>query len=207
VVEFNMQDFKGARDQYVEDVRDRDSLASRVEELKIQKAGLEVKLQDADSARTIHQIVAQKTLANLEFHISALASTALCSVDPTWPEFVARVEIRRNQVEVDLLFKEFGVEQRPAESSGFGTMDVAGYALRPTLWSLDKTRECFIHDEPFRDVSPDRQYLVSQMIKMVADKLKLQLLMVSHADDINVAADRTFYVVKDGKYSLVEEEE
>lgn len=207
MVEFNMQDFKDARDQYTDDVRERDALESKLEELKIQRAGLEVKLQDAESARTVHQIVAQKTLANLEFHISTLTSTALCAVDPSWPEFIGRVEIRRNQIEVDLLFKEHGVEQRPADSSGFGTMDVAGYALRPTLWTLDKTRETFIHDEPFRDVSPDLQYLVSQMVKMTTDKLKLQVLMVSHADDISVAADKTFYVVKEGKYSLVEEEE
>jgi len=207
VVDFNMQDFKGARDQYVNDVRDRDSLKTKLEDLKETKGVLEAKLRDAESARTIHQIVAQKTLANLEFHISTLTSTALCSVDPTWPEFIARMETRRNQTETDLLFKEFGVEQRPLESSGFGTCDVAGYALRPTLWSLNKTRESFIHDEPFRDVSPDLQHRVSPVIKMVADKLKLQILMVSHADDINVAADRTFYVSKEGKYSLVEEEE
>jgi len=207
MTEFNMQDFKVARDRYVDDVRERDNLTTKLKGLKEQKEELDEKLRDAEAARTIHQIVAQKTLANLEFHISALTSTALCSVDPSWPEFVARMEIRRNQTEADLLFKEFGVEQSPLESSGHGACDVTSYALRPTLWSLNKTRETFIQDEPFRNVSPDLQYRVSQMIKMVADKLKLQILMVSHADDINVSADRTFYVSKEGKYSLVEEEE
>ena len=207
MVDFNMQAFKDARDQYTDDLRERDVLKLKLEDLKERKEELEEKLRDAESARTVHQIVAQKTLGNLEFHISALTSTALCSVDPNWPEFVARMETRRNQTEADLLFKEHDVEQRPLDSSGHGACDIAGYSLRPTLWSLNKTRPTFIQDEPFRNVSPDLQYKVSQMVKMVAAKLELQILMVSHADDINVAADRTFYVSKEGKYSLVEEEE
>jgi len=176
-------------------------------DLRAEKKAIETNRENAEAAREIIQIVAQKTLSSLEFRVSNLVTIALASVDRTFPEFVARMVTRRNQTETDLLFKEYGTEQKPLKSSGHGACDVSAFALRPTFWSLNKTRPTFVLDEPFRNVSPDLQYKVSEMIKMISDKLGLQILMVSHAENINLAADKTFYTRKEGKYSIVEEEE
>ena len=42
------------------------------------------------------------------------------------------------------------------------------------------------------------------MVKMVSRRVKLQIIMISHQDDINIAADRTFLNVKKGGKSEVE---
>ena len=183
-----------------------DMLTNKHKSLLIEKESLEQTLSDAEKAREVIQIVAQKTLQNLEYHISNLVTVALSAVFPDPPEFVAKISIRRNQTEVDLLFKEYDQEQKPLDSAGYGAVDVASYALRISFWSLKKTRPVMILDEPFKFVSPDLQSKVSEMVRMISDKLGIQHIMVSHQEDININANKTFLIEKVGKKSTVKEE-
>jgi ABC-type lipoprotein export system ATPase subunit len=43
------------------------------------------------------------------------------------------------------------------------------------------------------------------MLKMVSEKLGVQIIMVSHQEDINIAADKTFLAKKEGKITVLEE--
>ena len=207
-----MEDFEKIIKQFESDKLTRDMLKKTYDDLCESKKSLKTRLDDAESARIVIQRVAKKILSNLEFHISNLVTIALASVSDEWPEFIARVENRRNQTEIDLLFKEFGVEQKPLKSSGFGAVNVAAFTLRPSFWKLKKrllgstTRPVFLLDEPFRDVSPGLQEKVSKMVKMISE-LGIQFLIISHADDIHLAADKTFNVTKSGKISSIEEVE
>jgi len=74
-----------------------------------------------------------------------------------------------------------------------------------TFWSLNKNRPSFALDEPFRNVSPDLQHKVSDMLRMVSEKLGVQIIMVSHQEDINISADKTFLTRKEGKVTILEE--
>ncbi len=198
--------FQAIVEKFKEDKKARDSLITKYDELETSKESLETKLEDAENARAIIQIVSKETLSNLEFRVSNLVTLALSSVSFDFPEFIARVENRRNQTEVDLLFKEHDVEQSPLGSSGFGACDITGFALRPSFWSLKKNRPFMALDEPFRNVSPSFQHKVSEMITMISKKLGIQFLIVSHADDINISADKTFFFEKVGKITHVKEE-
>ena len=165
---------------------------------------LEQAFVDTEKARIVFQTIAQITLQKLEYHISNLATLALKSVNPDFPELVATITIRRNQTELDLLFKEHDKEQKPMESAGFGAVNILCYALRITFWSLNKTRNVMILDEPTRDLSPDLQHKASEMFNMIIDKYKIQHIIVSHADNLNYAADKTFLVTKENKISKIE---
>ncbi|MHA2047664.1 MAG: ATP-binding cassette domain-containing protein [Candidatus Thorarchaeota archaeon] len=156
-------------------------------------------------ARIIIQTVAQETQQNLEYHLSDLVTTALHSVFPDDIKFVVKIEIRRGKTECDLLFEEFEKQYKPLEGSGFGPVDVASFALRICFWSLKKNRPTLILDEPFRNVSPDLQHKVSDMVKKLSEKLGIQIIMVSHAEEINMAADRTFTSEKRGKVTSIKE--
>jgi len=205
-----LEDFEKIIKQFESDKLTRDTLKKTYDDLCASKKSLETRLEDAESARIVIQRVAKKILSNLEFSISNLVTIALSSVSDEWPEFVAKVENRRNQTEIDLLFKEFDVEQKPLKSSGFGSVNVAAFTLRPSFWKLKKqllgstTRPVFLLDEPFRDVSPGLQGKVSKMVKMISE-LGIQFLIISHAEDIHIAADKTFIVTKNGKISSIEE--
>jgi len=206
MVDFDLGEFTNAKEKFSDDKIERDSLKTKIQNLKKEKIFLEERLLDAEEVRQIIQIVSKKTLANLEFRISNLVTFALASVFPNPPEFVASIETRRNQTEVDMLFKEGDREQAPLDSDGGGAADISAFALRPTFWTLDKTRPTFLLDEPFRNVSPNFQNKVSQMLTRISEELGIQIIMVSHAEDINMAADKTFRVRKEDGISIVEEE-
>src|SRR5512137_1962425 len=166
---------------------------------------LRFRLYTGQSALAIIQAVAQETQKSLEYHISSLVSTALASVWENAPKFKAEISIRRKQTECDLHFVEFEEESKPIDSAGGGPLDVTSFALRVSFWSLSLTRRrrTFILDEPFKFVSPDLQHKISDMLKMLSEKLNLQIIMISHAEEINYSADRTFLITKEGQLSRV----
>lgn len=180
-------------------------LQRKKKEIKEDLSYAKTRAEGMKKARIVIQTVAQETQKNLEYHLSDLVTTALRSVFPDEINFIVKIEIRRGKTECDLLFEEFGKQYKPIEGSGFGPVDVASFALRICFWSLKTNRHTFILDEPFRNVSPDLQHKVSAMVKELSRKLGIQIIMVSHQEEINVAADKTWVTEKIGKVTQVKE--
>lgn len=158
---------------------------------------------DCLQARTVLQSIAKQTQSKLEFHISGLVTTALAAVFDEPYEFIARFVEKRNRTECDLIFRKNGRECDPFSASGGGVIDVASFALRVSVWSIKKTRNILILDEPFKFVSVDLQPKCSEMMKELSKRLKLQMLMVSHLPNIINAADCVIYVKQEKGVSSV----
>jgi DNA repair ATPase RecN len=194
---FDPQQLYGAR-QYLDDMKaELSHLQRREEETKQDLAYVKHRAEAMKKARIVIQIVAQETQKNLEYHLTLPVTDAVAHVFPDdGITFIARIEARRGKTECDLLFEEGGNEYKPLKGSGYGAVNVACFILRICFWGLKKNRPTFILDEPFRDVSPDLQYKVSEMVKRISEKLGIQIIMVSHAEEINVAANKTFVTEK-----------
>ena len=201
----NQEEFDKIKDSFRDLQARRNLLQEQLLDLEEQHQQLMDRADYGEKARIIFQTVAKKTQSNLEYHISKLVTTALSSVVPDNIEFVVRFEERRNKTECDLLFKEYGVEYKPMDGAGFGSVDIAAFALRIAFWSLKKNRATMVLDEPFRNVSPDLQHKVSDMLQMISNELNIQIIMVSHQEDVNLSADKTFVTMKKGKFSDVRE--
>lgn len=184
----------------------RDLLRKQLDQEKEKVNSLTARLGYGEKARLVIQQVAQDTQKNLEYRISNLTTTALHSVSPHWPEFVAVFTPRRGKTECDLSFKEYDILEKPVDSAGGGPLDVSSFSLKITYWNLNSNRPTFILDEPFKFVSPGLQHKISDMLKMLSDRLGIQIIMVSHAEEVNYSADKTFLVNKIDKISKVKEE-
>lgn len=149
-----------------------------------------------EEAQAILILVAQATMEELKFHIENLVTLALSSVFDDPYEFEAEFVQRRNQTEVDLFFVRDGERISPLSASGGGTVDVASFALRVSLWSLQqkKTRPVFILDEPFSRISSVYQQKASEMMKAVSEKLGLQIIAITHNETLTEAADKVIKV-------------
>ena len=109
-------------------------------------------LRNAEKAQVIIQLTAQSTQDELRYQLSELPKLALQSVFEDPYDFEVSFEIKRSKVEVDFWFVREGARINPKDNSGLGSVDIAGLALRPALWSLrsPRNRASIWLDEPFK---------------------------------------------------------
>ena len=139
------------------------------------------------------------TQAELEYYISELVTLAFASVFPDPYEFGVAFEEKRGKTECRMRFLRNGHEVNPLSGSGGGPLDIASTTLQFTIWSLNKTRAIIGLDEPFRFLSRDLQPKAGEMLKEVSKKLGLQILMVTHSEDLAACADKIFnFDIKQG---------
>lgn len=201
-----IESFEGLKQQFDEAMISRDITKKKISECDQIISKLESEIEDGKKVEILFQEVAQQTQTNIEQHISNLVTLALKSVSPDFPNFVVKFTIRRKQLEADLLFEKDGHLSNPMFCAGGGPKDIASFGLIIANWSIDKTRATIILDEPFKQVSPDLQENVSEMLKMLNKELGIQFIIVSHADDVNIAADKTFVISMKNGASTVKEQ-
>ena len=182
-----LSELKGERKRVQEDLK----------ESKIKARRLQRDLGIAEKSLDVLRVAAQLTQKQLEYQVGNFVSLAMRTVfgDSAY-EFKLKFEQRRNNTEADLLFVRNGQEMKPIFSSGGGAVDVASFGLRVAIWSLrqKKLRDVLLLDEPFKHLSIDLQEYAGNMIKLISEKLKLQIIEISHVLDIVDYANKVFDV-------------
>jgi len=183
-------------------------LRKQLERLKGQKESLENQLSVANSAWREHSILGRKleeaqaiiktvalqTQQELQFHISNITTSALEAVFPDPYEFQIEFSEKGDRTEAEAHFIKNKELIDPMTGSGGGAVDVAAFSLRCSVWRLKPSRPVVILDEPFRYLSRDLQPRAAEMLKEISQKLKLQIIMVTHNEDLLECADRVFTV-------------
>jgi len=143
-----------------------------------------------------------KTQDNLRIHLSSIVTEALQAVWGDKYEFSVTFDTKRGKTECLLQFKnKAGNLLDPMEDNGGGAIDIAAFALRTSFWAMNKNQPILILDEPLKFLSKDLVPVAATMMKMVADELGLQVIMVSHIPEFIDQADnviRIKQVVEDG---------
>ena len=158
-------------------------------------------LRQHEKAAEVVRIVGKRTQQQLAYHIGDITTLALESIFPNAYTVKAEFVERRNRNECDLFFERNGLQIEPLTGAGGGVVDVSSFSLRMASWSMQypKLRNIIFLDEPFKHLSRHLLPLASEMIKQIAKKLGLQIIMITHSDDLTVSAHRGFSVgIKDG---------
>jgi DNA repair exonuclease SbcCD ATPase subunit len=112
-----------------------------------------------------------------------------------------KFESKRNKSEAKLSVLKGDIELSLDEETGGGIVDVVALAMRFALWSLmePRTDPLFIMDEPAKFVSKDKLPMFGRMLKQICETLGIQVVMVSHEDELVNIADRSYRVdIKNG---------
>lgn len=176
---------------------ERDHLAALLERARGEVRTAERAVRNTEQAQAVLRHVAQQTQAELEYQISEVVTLALSAVFPEDPyEFKVEFVQRNGKTEADLLFVREDARVDPLSASGGGAVDVAAFALRVALWSMQRPRgrAVLVLDEPFRFLSRGLQPRAAAFLKVLAARLGLQILMASHSPDLIEEADRVFEV-------------
>ena len=183
----------------------KEDLQQRLNSSQTNLKDLKKKQNHSEKALLILQKIAKETQQILEYRISEIATLALEAVFPNPYKVRLKYEIKRNKTEAALLFERNGNLCDPLDESGGGAVDVAAFALKIALWSLQNPRSdnTIILDEPFKMLSKKFIPKAGQMLKELSQRLGLQLIMVTHLTEmVEAIADKTFDVTlhedKDG---------
>jgi len=158
-------------------------------------------IEDRDAlekAQLFLQKIAQDTQGQLRFHIKDIVQLCLDTVWPGEVEFDVQLEIKRGKTEAKLMFVVDGEEVDPMNADGGGLVHMAAFALRISVWTLSRTRNTIVLDEPLAALQPlELQLLGFKIIKELSDKLGLQFIIVKNSvnsGDLEDIADRVFEV-------------
>lgn len=174
-------------------------IQKRLEEVTELKAFSEKKLKLIEEAQAFLQKVAQSTQEKLKFQIEDVVNLALESVFPNEYEFKIEFNVSRGKTDAELVFqdKRTGQTIDPMEASGGGVVDLTAFALRLSAFALESgTDNVIILDEPFKFISRDLQERAGEILKTLSEKMKLQIIMVTHIPEFIEVADRVFEVKK-----------
>lgn len=173
----------------------------------------------SNRAQAIIQNVAKATQSELEYRICEPVSLALAAVYDDPYKMVADFQITgRGNTECHLGFERNGNVINPLKASGGGPIDIASFALRIGSWSLalPRSRPILITDEPFKWVDKKKvkgsdtttMHLAGEMLKAITKQppegLGLQVIMISHIEELINCADQIIDVSIKDKISAVE---
>jgi DNA repair exonuclease SbcCD ATPase subunit len=178
---------------------DRNEAVAALSELGRRKLTIE-------TAQLVIQEVAQKTQEELSWYVDDMVTAALEAVFPE-DDWRFRLEFvqRRGKTEADMFLEDGkGNRVKPSDAEGGGLVDVASFALRVCLWSLSKSsRPTMVLDEPLKFLSRDLLPRAGELVKTLSDRLGLQMIVVSHLDELIDEADRVVRVKKTRGISTV----
>lgn len=177
-------------------------------ELRQTEQGLkdeEQRRQDILEAQAVIQETAVETQQELQFHVSSVASLALSTVFQDPYTLLVTFTPKRGKSEAVLSFQRDGREIDPMTASGGGVVDLAAFALRVSMLSLQKPlRRVLLLDEPFRFLSKDLQPRAGEVLRELSRTLGIQFVIVTHEQALVEAADRLFRVTQAGGVSSLE---
>jgi DNA repair exonuclease SbcCD ATPase subunit len=160
-----------------------------------------------EEAQVFIQEIARQTQSQLKFVISDLVNLAIETCFPSEYTFDIDFKIERGKTSAKLLFIKNDIEVDPMDAAGGGVVDLAAFALRLSAWSLGHTDNVIILDEPFRFLSKDLQPRAGEMMNKLCKSLGLQIICVTHSQEIIENSDKIFEVtIKDGISKIISKE-
>lgn len=183
---------------------EKNLIESQLSNLQTQKKTLKRDYIRKERALEFIKDIALKTQSQLEFHLSDMVSTGLNSVFDQEYNFRVIFEIKRGKTECNLYFEKDGNLADPLTQSGLGAADVAAFCLRCAGYSMNPIyRNTLIMDEPFKHLSINYHEKVGALVKMLSEKLNLQIIMVTHSEIMSRYADKIYKVSMKNNVSKV----
>lgn len=162
-----------------------------------------VKEKNLQLATVLIQEVAKETQDKLKFHIEDMVQSAIDAVFPETYKFCLTFEPKRGRTEVSIYLEKDGTQIFPMDATGGGVVDVVSFALRVVSWSISSTSNTLFLDEPMKWVSQGLRPRCAELLRALSDKLDLQIIMVTHDEELVAEADAVFVVDQKRRRSFV----
>lgn len=171
----------------------RDYLLKQEKSIEKEHTLLRNKLPSIEDAQALIQKVAMDTQNQLKIHIEDIVNTGLDTCFPDQYSCVVDFISARGKTECDTYLKDFGNNRvDPLTDNGGGLADIVSFSLRLACWTLSNTDSLIILDEPFKFLSKNLRPLAGELLKELSQKLSLQIIMVTHDEEMIEIADKLY---------------
>lgn len=159
------------------------------------------KVQEA--IQLIVQNTAIETQQQLTIHIKDLVQSAIDVCFPNSYEFIIEFDSSRSRTACTMAISKDNEIMNPMDNNGGGLIDVIAFALRVAALGLSSYDKVIFMDEPFKFISENLKPVAAELMASLSHSLGLQLIIVTHDEEITATADRIFSVKLNGKRSVV----
>ena len=164
-----------------------------------------------EEAQIFIQAIAKATQEQLKFNLVEIIQLCLDAVFPNKYKFDIAFEIKNSRTCARLIYRTMDgkYERDPLRQNGGGICDLTSFALRIALWSIGKTDNVIILDEPLKNLQPvELNRLGFEVIKNLSKKLGLRFIIVNNSigsENLLEVSDKVFEVsMKDGISKVIE---
>lgn len=166
--------------------------------------------RESTFSRQAQQIIrkaAIDTQEQIRFHLSALVTSAIKGIVPPryWYDFSVSFLEQRGGVECEFSLRRGEGKERGVFDVGGGISDIISCALQISVLMLTNNRRALIIDEPFRNLYRPWHKAAALFLKKVCEETGLQIIAVTHNEEIIDVAHSVFKVTSDGIKSTVEQ--
>lgn len=160
---------------------------------------LQADLSIIDKSQAICNAVAKDTQSMLSVKADDIVNLCLETCYPNQYKFHLDFETVRGKSEVRFNFYD-KINKCSIDDimnvTGGGLTDIVSIALRLVAYSLSDTDNVLILDEPCKFVSADLRNKVGEMLSMISHNLNLQIICVTHIEELKEHSDKQFVVKK-----------
>ena len=152
------------------------------------------------------QGVAESVQSQLLSKIDSIVNLGLVTMFPDYT-FEMKYVPSRGKTEVQFIFKEGDFVIDPMAQVGGGLVDVAAFLLRIAVYSISNVNNTLVFDEPGKFISAGLRQKFSEVLKILSERLNLQILEVTHVREFAENSDKKILIKKTNKISEVVENE
>ena len=172
---------------------------SNEELLKSRKQRLEeIKTETEEVLKSISvcQSVATEVQKQLSVKIDTIVNLALATCFGDEYTFKLNYVPARGKTEVEFLLLQNSKEIDPMNQNGGGLIDILCFALRVAVFNISHTDDVMVFDEPFRFVSKGLREKVAEVVHTFSERLNIQIIEVTHVEELMDNSDRRFIIKK-----------
>jgi hypothetical protein len=207
-----LERFQKARDTFIAKKSKLEESRSQLRRTAVSLTFLQVKRKEWIMAREFFAKVAEMTQADITEYLQSTVSLAINNIPSDQPlKLISQFETRRNQQELDLYFQEGKQDPILLDSKidlvGNSVEELTAFASRLCVASIKNPQPApfQMHDEPFRALSSESMQTVLKMVKELQEELGLQLIFLTHRNDLAAIGDTVIDIKKRKGRSIVKE--
>jgi len=184
-------------------------LTKKQDNTVIKIKGLESNLSNLEEALDIMNAVGILAQSESKEVFEKLVTQALQYVFGENYSFEMDSVVSRNQPEIHMyvvIDNNRYLLKDADDDLGFGVVDVCSFVLRLICWAIQYpvTRNCFVIDEPCRNLDKERLILFGDVIRNLSEMFDTQYIITTHKKHLIELADVCYHVEKVDGISVVE---